>query len=130
MIGFNPSNFCTLLYGSTTYCDISIFPYLGYWKMTYVRLLILIRFLKCTDILSCILYVCGLRIFIFKFFSSINICLRRLIESQSAMNRLFNIMSYHKTSCTGLVYRILWYMFCTAKSLSANIPDQGSSLSR
>ena len=43
-IRFYPYNVYTLLYGATTYGDIYIFPYPGYWIGAYVRIFIFIWF--------------------------------------------------------------------------------------
>ena len=127
VIGFNPYNFYALLYGAPTYCDISICPYLVYWIRVYVRFLVLILFLKRTNTLSCILYVCGL-IFLFSswLFLSIYLWLRRLIAYHSAMNGVFNVVSHQKTSWPSMACSIVWYVLRTAKSVSDNITEQGS----
>ena len=107
VIGFNPSNVYALLYGGPTYCDVSISPYLGYWVIAYVQLLMLISFLLRTNTLSRIPYMCGLRfLFSIWLFLSIIFCLRSLISSQSAMNGVFNIMSRPRTTCFHSFYEI------------------------
>ena len=57
-------------------------------------------------------------------------CLRIIIDPQSAMKGVFNIMSGPMTNWLGMAGIVLQYMIFTAKAVAANIPDQGSSLSR
>ena len=57
-------------------------------------------------------------------------CLRILIAPQSATNEVFTFMSHPKTIWPSMDYRLVWYVLHTAKSVAANISDQGSSLSR
>ena len=130
-IGFNKSNVYMILYGSPLYCDISICPYLGYFIRAYVRPLINICFLLRANTLSYILYVCNLRfLFSIRLFLPITFWLCRLIASPCTMNEVFNIMSLPKTSWPGVDCSIVRYVLHTAKYVAANIPDQGSSLSR
>ena len=46
------------------------------------------------------------------------------------MNGVFSIMLCPKTRCPGVDFSVVWYMLLTANTVSTNIPDQGSSLSR
>ena len=86
----------------------------------------LFYFLLHTNTLSCIIYTCGLR-FLFSscLFLSIIIFLRSLIDYQYAMDGVFIIMSRPNTNCTDMACRVFWYAVCTAKAVSANIPEQG-----
>ena len=129
-MGFNPYNVFALLYSALAYCGTSVSPYLGYQIRAYVRLFIPFFLLR-TNILSRVINVCGYN-FYFKvgyshpwFF-----CLRSLIYSQSAMNRLLSIMSRPNTNWYGLDCSVVWYVLPTAKYVAANISDQGSSSSR
>ena len=66
MIGFNPSNSDATLYVAPMYGDIPICPYVGYWIVSYARLLKFVRFLLRTNTLYRIICVCCFTIFIFK----------------------------------------------------------------
>ena len=55
MIGFNPYNIYVILYGTPTYVDSSICPYLGNWVEDFVPILIFVRFLLRTSTFSCTL---------------------------------------------------------------------------
>ena len=126
IIGFNPYTFYFLFYDTPKYVDISICPYLFNRIWAYVWLLIFIRFFLPTDILCYIIYVCGL-LFLFSswLFLSIAFCLCSLIASQSATNGVFNIMPPPKIIWPVVSCILLWCMIFIARSVFANIPDQG-----
>ena len=53
-----------------------------------------------------------------------------LIDPKSEMNRLFDIMARPNISWMGVPCNMVMYVLRTAKSVTAKIPDQGSSSSR
>ena len=83
----------------------------------------LFAFLLQTNILSCILYMCGLWFYFSSWlFLCISFCLCRLIASQSATHGVFNIMSHPKTRRTGITCNVVWYLLHTAKAVADSIP--------
>ena len=52
------------------------------------------------------------------------------IAPHSALYGVFNTMSCTNTSWPVVAFSVVWYMLHTKKTIAANIPDQGSSLSR
>ena len=74
--------------------------------------------------------ICAVYYLYFRFGCSYLFFLHSLIDSQSAMNGVFSIVSPPKTSWTVVAFSVVWYMLCTSKSAATNIPDQGSSSAR
>ena len=130
MILFNPSNVYALLYGAPDYGYINISPYLAYRIRAYVRLLILICFLITHSYFIPYSIYGRFTFFSIWLFLSVIFCLRSLISSQSVMNGVLTIMSRPKISWPDVGCNIVWYALHIAKYVTANIPNQGSSLSR
>ena len=131
MIGFNPSNIYALLYGAPTYGDSFIFPYLVNLAGAFVQILVFVHFFILPYFVLAYSLVMRIVICIFVLdILSICNCLSFLIDSQSEMNEVFNIMLCPNTSWLGVACKVVWYIISDTKGVSASIPGQGSSYYR
>ena len=130
MISFNPYNIYVILNGAPTYGNSLSCTYLGYWVEVVLWIFIFVRFYRTLEYFLKYSIVVRFEIFILVLaILSISCCLCILIDSQSAMKGMFNIMLRMNTSWTGIACNMVWYVLRTAKGVSDSIPDLGSSAS-
>ena len=130
LVGFNTYNIYVLLYSAPTYSDSAIFPYLGHWVRDFVRLHVFFNVYSAL-VHYLVLYSYGAQYLHFHFGCFyLFVFLRFLIDYQSEINGVFNIMSCPNTIWMDVACNLVWYMLHTNKSVTYSISDHGSSLSR